>query len=114
VRPPGRPREVLCGRVDPGGRWGAAGARDPERLRSLGERGILPAWQPLPFEGPREAAGRVAREQLGRDDLPLEPPRVDSEAYRRSPPTRDPHWDLHVVFAASWPGGAVEASRGRL
>jgi len=114
VRPPGRPREVLCGRVDPAGPWGAAAALDPERLRSLGERWVLPASQLLFFEGPQEGARRVAREQLGRDDLPLEPPQVYSEAYRRNADARDPHWDLHFVVAATWPGGSLEASRGRL
>ncbi len=114
VRPADRPQEVLLGQLEPSGPWETAAAIDAARAKRIGERWVLPATQLLFFEGPQEAARRIARELLGRDDLPLGAPQVFSEAYRREPAPRDPHWDLHFVYVTDWPGGAPPPSRGRL
>lgn len=113
VRPaPGSP-QVLAGRADPSGPWGAAACLGADRLRSLGDRWILPATQLLFFEGPDGAARRIARELVGRTDLELLGPRVYNEAYERGPDRPDPHWDLQFVYDGLWPGDE-RPSRGRL
>lgn len=115
VQPSGRPHEVLAGRPAADPAWTEIGSLEGERLRSMADRWMLPASQLLFFESPEEAARRIAAEQLRRPDLSLPAPRIFSEAYSRpGGPAHDPHWDLHFVFRAEWPGGELAASRGSL
>jgi hypothetical protein len=114
LRAPAKPREVLLGRIDPAGPWAEVAALDATRVSGIGDRWVLPATQLLMFESPAEAAARIARELLGRQDLALGSPAIYSEAYGRSGGPADPHWDLQFVFTADWPGGSPDASRGKL
>jgi len=121
VHPADDPRKVLLGRPAPDGPWEEAAGLDTVRLAGIGDRWVLPASQLLLFEGPAEAAERLARELLGRPDLRPGAPRIFSEAYSRPATardrgtnTQDPHWDLHFVFPTTWPGGSLDDSRGRL
>jgi len=114
LRSPTAPREVLVGRIDPSGPWWEVAGLDSARVTRIGDRWILPATQLLLFEGPQEAAARIASEMLGKPTMNVGLPRVFSEAYPRGSTPGDPHWDLHFVFSASWPGGALEAARGKL
>ncbi len=111
LRPPGRDREVLLGRLDPTAPWFELGALEPSRVVRIGQRWMLPSSQLLFFEGPEVAAERIAREQLGTTLPPVEERSVHSEAYGRSPTSaRDPHWDLHFVFRARWPSSEPPAA----
>lgn len=104
VRPPGRDREVLLGRVDPDAPWFDLAALEPDRVKRIGSRWMLPSSQLLFFESPDESAARIAREQLGAGLPPREGFSVHSEAYRRPEGSaRDPHWDLHFVYRVRWP-----------
>jgi len=114
LRSPTAPREVLVGRVNPSGPWWEVAALDEKRVAGLGDRWVLPATQLLLFEGPQQAALRIASEMLGRPTLNVGLPRVFSEAYVRGSASPDPHWDLQFVFSAPWPGGPLEPSRGQL
>jgi hypothetical protein len=105
VHPRARAAEVLLGRPDPSGPWETIASMSPERLRTVGDRWILPASQLLFFEAPGDAAQRVAREQLGLTRLPVTGPDVFSEAYGRDVPVgRDPHWDIQFIYRGRWPG----------
>jgi len=114
LHPPRKPRQVLLGRLDPGGPWIRAAALGPERVARIGDRWVLPATQLLLFEGPDEAARRIATELLGRPDLRLAGPRVFSEAYARPGGPSDPHWDLQFVYDGEWPAGSPPPERGNL
>ena len=111
VRSPG---EVLLGRARPDGPWERVACLDAERLRTLGDRWVLPATQLLLFEGPDQAARRIAEEMLGDPDLAVGSPAVYSEAYPRPLGRRDPHWDLHFVYTIPWPDGRPIPSVGAL
>lgn len=108
------PRQVVLGKVNPSGPWWEVAAIDEERLRSLGERWVLPATHLLLFEGPQEAARRIATEMLGRPTLNVGLPRVFSESYGRGEAGVDPHWDLQFVFSAPWTGPPPEEAKGAL
>jgi hypothetical protein len=115
VHPAGKPREVLVGRMDPKGPWSETAAVDPERIATFEGRWVLPACQLLFFEDPAVAARRIASEQLGLTHLGIAPPQAFSEAYGRGAGAAgDPHWDLHFVSRAEWPGGDPAGSRGHL
>jgi hypothetical protein len=103
LEPPSRSGAVLMGQLDPSGPWWEIGAVGPDRLARISERWMLPSRQLRFFEGPDEAALRILNEQLGSSPLPLEGPRVFSEASDR--PGRggeDPHWDVHFVYRGRW------------
>lgn len=114
VHPARAPGEVLLGRASPDGPWGPVACFDAERLRNLGDRWLLPATQLLLFEGPDEAAHRIAEEMLGLRDLAVGAPTVYSEAYARPTGRRDPHWDLQFVYTIPWPDGRPAPSPGPL
>lgn len=114
LRPPHAPHEVLLGRMDPAGPWFEVAAVDPPRAKGIGDRWVLPATQLLLGEAPDQAARRLGRELLGRDDLSLGSARVFSEAYLRGNGSADPHWDLHFVYLGRWAGAPPDASFGRL
>ncbi|MFY9716544.1 MAG: hypothetical protein WAK40_01215 [Thermoplasmata archaeon] len=111
VRPEGRSGEVLLGRLDPSADWATIGGLDPGRVAQVGNRWMLPSSQLLFFESPTEAAGRIAREQLGVPLPGLTGPVTFSEAYRRPGSAGDPHWDLHFVYEARWPTARFPAAR---
>jgi len=110
VEPVGRPGHVLLGRIDPTADWATVGGLDPGRVERVGRRWMLPSSQLLLFESPDEAATRIAREQLGVSLPGLAGPTVFSEAYRSAGTDGDPHWDLHFVYRAQWPGDRFPAS----
>jgi hypothetical protein len=101
---PVHPQEVLLGRLDPTAPWFELGSLAADRLGAIGERWMLPASQLLFFEGPDEAARRVAREQLETELPSLPNPRIVSESYAR-PGSKavDPHWDLQFIYRTTWP-----------
>lgn len=102
----GRKGEVLVGRLDPKAPWAEIGALDPRRVEQNAEGWMLPSCHLLYFESPEGAAHRIAEEQLGLRDLPLEPPLVFSETYRpRRHPERGFHWDLQFLFRGTVPEG---------
>ena len=104
VRPKDDDRKVLLGRLDPSAPWMWIGALDPPRLSRIGTAWMLPSSQLLLFESPRDAARRIAREQLDTELDAFEGAEFFSEAYPSAArPTGDPHWDLHFVFRARWP-----------
>jgi ADP-ribose pyrophosphatase YjhB (NUDIX family) len=105
VHPPGAPGQVLLGRVRPEGPWNRVACMNAEGLARVGDRWLLPATQLLLFEGPDEAARRIAQEMIGRQDLPFGSPAVYSEAYPRPLGRDDRHWDLHFVYTVPWPDG---------
>jgi ADP-ribose pyrophosphatase YjhB (NUDIX family) len=108
------PRQALLGRMDPEGPWERVACLDPERVRAIGDRWVLPATQLRFFEGPDEAAARIAADLLGRRDLKLGAPKVFSETYARPTGAADPHWDLQFVYSAPWPQGATLPAPGAL
>lgn len=106
-----RPRSVLVGRANPAAAWDEIGGLEPKRVHLLSERWMLPSSQLLFGEPPRDAARRLAREQLGIPDLELAGPEVFSESYASAAhPERKRHWDLHFLFRASMPADPVPRS----
>lgn len=104
VAPRGRPQEVLVGRIDPSADWGTIGGLDPGRVRSIGDRWMLPSSQLVFFESPHDAARRILREQLGTSAISPGEPRVVSETYQsRRHPEQTQHWDLHFIYRSEWP-----------
>jgi hypothetical protein len=115
LHPRGRPHEALLGKMDPTGPWAEVAALDAERVAAFQDGWVLPASQLLFFEDPTTAARRIGTEQLGLSSFEVGTPQVFSDSYMRGGKgTPDPHWDFHFVFRAEWPGGEVEAARGRL
>ncbi len=113
LQPKGRPREVLLGRMDPAGPWEKAASLDPARVAAFKDGWVLPACQLLFFEDPAAAARRIVVDLLGRTDIVFDPPQLFSEAYARpNAGASDPHWDLHFVYRAEWPGETPRARRG--
>ena len=92
---------VLLGHLDPEAPWDHIGALDPSRTAVHGRGWMLPSSHLVVKESPREAARRIAREQLELPQLAVGEPKVVSEVY---PPRRFPdlpeHWDLEFLFRA--------------
>ncbi|HYA54140.1 MAG TPA: hypothetical protein VEG42_00880 [Thermoplasmata archaeon] len=106
VGDPKNPNLVVLGRPSPTAPWAEIGSLDPAPLAALQEHWVLPASHLVEFEGPRAAADRVVREQLGIEHLDLRGPEVVSEAYPTpSSPQSGNHWDLEFLFRADWPHG---------
>ncbi len=104
IRPPGREREVLLGRLDPTAPWFEIAALEPSRVERIGSQWLLPSSQLVFFESPDTSAEQIAREQLRAPLPPREGFSVHSEAYGRpNAPATDPHWDLHFVYRYRWP-----------
>jgi hypothetical protein len=101
---------VALGHVDPTADWARLGSLQGDRLRKTADRWMLPSSHLLEFEGPNEAARRIVTEQLERPDLPLDPPEVVSDVYRR-PGATAPHWDLDFLVRTRWPEGVPLAAR---
>jgi hypothetical protein len=110
VRDPGDPGRLALGTPTADAAWERVGALDPERLRKVGDRLMLPSCHLLEYESPDSAARRIAHEQLERPDLELSGPQVVSEAYGR-PGGDGQHWDLHFLYRAAWPRGVALSAR---
>lgn len=105
----GHANQVLMGHLDPAAPWDHIGALDPSRTSVHSQGWMLPASHLVVRESPREAAARIAREQLELPDLAVGEPRVVSEVYTpRRFPENPAHWDLEFIFR-----GEVEASAVR-
>ncbi|HXY11929.1 MAG TPA: hypothetical protein VEJ85_00325 [Thermoplasmata archaeon] len=108
---PERPGSVLVGQLDPSGPWWEVGAIDPNRVRAIGERWMLPSCQLILFESPMDAAHRILKEQLGSPPIPLEGPFVFSDpSPRPESPGKDPHWDIHFVYRGRWESRKLPAT----
>jgi len=106
VGDPKNPNLVVLGRPAASAPWEEIGSLDPAHRESLQDRWLLPASHFVEFESPRTAAERVAREQLGLEQVELRGPEVFSESYPyRSDPENGIHWDLDFLFRADWPRG---------
>jgi len=104
VSPPGRPSDVLLGKIDPSGPWWEIGALDPGRARAAAGRWMLPSSQLQFFESPDDAGRRILQEQLNAPKLRLGAAQVFSETYQsRRHPEQTHHWDLHFVYRVEWP-----------
>jgi ADP-ribose pyrophosphatase YjhB (NUDIX family) len=94
-------KKVLMGKLNPDAPWDHLGALDKKRAERNSRGWMLPSCHLMLFESPREAAIRIAREQLGLSSLELGDPIVVSEVY---PSTLFPelknHWDLEFIFKA--------------
>jgi ADP-ribose pyrophosphatase YjhB (NUDIX family) len=103
LRPPSTPGKVLLGNPNPRAPWEQMATLEKAHLDSIGTRWILPASHLLEFESPADAADRILAEQLETPRLPLQVPRVFSEAYPSAiDPESGTHWDLHFVFQGEW------------
>jgi NUDIX domain len=103
IRQNGSPRNILMGYLNPDANWGHIGALTSDRIQAHKNGWMLPSCHLLYGESPRDAASRVAREQLGiendKEFQLLENPKVYSELYApKRHPKRKEHWDLQFVF----------------
>lgn len=96
------PEIVLMGHLNPKAQWDHIGALDEDRIRIHSKGWMLPSSHLMLRESPQEAARRIAREQLGLEDLRIQEPKVVSEV---STPKRFPnlpqHWDIEFIFLGS-------------
>ena len=103
----GHANRVLMGHLNPAAPWDHIGALDPSRTAVHSKGWMLPSSHLIVKESPRDAARRIAREQLDRTDLAFREPEVVSEVYApRRFPEKGEHWDLEFLFR-----GELEASR---
>lgn len=97
---------VLLGRYADDPAWAKLAGLDETRRRVHGQGWTLPASHIQYGEDPRDAGRRIAREILGREDLRLSEPRVETEY---DVPARFPelgnHFDVWFFLEARWPGG---------
>ena len=98
VRPEGHPERVLLGHLNPAAPWQEIGAADPRRSQEWKTGWMLPSSQLQVYESPGDSARRIAREQLGVELQDLPPPVLMSDAYQRSAPPGEMHWDIGFVY----------------
>ncbi len=95
------PKKVLMGHLSPKAEWDHIGALDQNRVQIHSKGWMLPSSHLIIHESPKDAATRVAREQLNLEDLKLSEPKVVSEVYA---PKRfqnlAKHWDIEFIFFA--------------
>jgi ADP-ribose pyrophosphatase YjhB (NUDIX family) len=105
------PDTVLMGHLNPSAPWDLIGALDVRRVEIHSKGWMLPSSHLIIKESPQEAAKRIAKEQLGLEDLRLSDPRVVSEV---STPKRFPdlprHWDIEFIFLGNLEEGEVRSS----
>lgn len=90
--------EVLLGKPSPNfPDWDNIGALNPDRVARISEKWMLPSSHLVLHESPQEAAGRILKEQLGFDEVPLKL-NVFSEVYDIPAAGLKNHWDLEFVF----------------
>lgn len=103
-----KPNSVLMGHLNPDAPWDHIGALDESRVRIHSQGWMLPSSHLMIHESPKEAALRVAREQLGLKDLKFSEPKVVSEVYS---PKRfqnlASHWDIEFIFSGSLDKGRL-------
>jgi hypothetical protein len=93
LSPPGRPNQVLMGKLNTGAPWEHIGGLDKERAEANSKGWMLPSSHLILFESPQEAATRILTEQLSISDQKLTGPYAFSEVY--GPKN---HWDFHFIF----------------
>ncbi|MEM0117731.1 MAG: NUDIX domain-containing protein [Conexivisphaerales archaeon] len=94
--------EVLMGKVNPQADWAKIGALDSKRLNWFKDGWMLPSSHLILYESPQDAAKRIAREQLGLEDIKLDQLKVVSEVYDNPRfPDRKNHWDIEFIFTGS-------------
>jgi len=81
------------GRLNKEAPWDHIGALDRSRVERHGSGWMLPSSHLILGEGPKEAADRILKEQLGLTDQAVSGPLVFSEVYGSSN-----HWDMEFVF----------------
>lgn len=99
LSPPGKPGQVLLGRLNTGAPWEHLGALDKERAEKNSKGWMIPSSQLILFESPQEAASRILTEQLSITDQKLTGPYVFSEVY--GPKN---HWDIEYIFTGEREG----------
>ena len=99
LRKDGDRKSVLMGHLNPNAPWEHIGALDPSRVEAHSKGWMLPSSHLIIHESPKEAACRIAREQLGIPDLELSETKIFSEVYTpRRFPNLQSHWDLEFIF----------------
>ena len=92
------------GKIDTEAPWDHLGALDPKRIELHRKGWMLPSSHLIVHESPREAATRIAKEQLDLDELALSEPKVVSEVYPpKYFPDIDEHWDIEFIFSSVIP-----------
>ncbi len=95
--PPGDPKQVLVGQMNPEAPWDHFAGLAREEVELNEGRWVLPASHLLFGEGPNHAATRILHEQLGNLSATWDPPILDSQFYMpRSQHTK--HWDLQFIY----------------
>jgi ADP-ribose pyrophosphatase YjhB (NUDIX family) len=103
IRQSDNPRRILMGYLNPNANWAHLGALTSDRIEAHSKGWMLPSCHLLYGEAPKDAATRIAKEQLrlaNTDQLHLsDQPKVYSEVYSpKRHPERKQHWDLEFVF----------------
>ena len=108
----GEPNHVLMGKLNPDADWENIGALDRSRVLVHSTGWMLPSSHLIFRESPREAANRIALEQLEMREVELRGPTVVSyvDKPRRFPEKGD-HWDLEFVFNGEIPVDMVPNAR---
>ncbi len=105
------PNSVLMGHLNPSAPWDHIGALDEKRVEIHSKGWMLPSSHLIIRESPQDAAVRIAKEQLGLENLRLGQPLVVSEV---STPKRFPdlpkHWDVEFIFLGTLEKGWVSNS----
>jgi ADP-ribose pyrophosphatase YjhB (NUDIX family) len=90
------------GHLNPSADWDHIGALDEARVQIHSKGWMLPSSHLIIHESPKDAASRIAREQLNVENLLLSEPKVVSEVYA---PERfqnlSGHWDIEFIFFAA-------------
>jgi hypothetical protein len=94
----------LIGKIDAEAPWDYLGALDRRRIEEHRNGWMLPSSHLIVHESPKDAALRIAREQLDLDELVLSEPKVISEVYPpKYFPDLDEHWDIEFIFSSVIP-----------
>ena len=100
----GTPGRILLGHLDPAANWDHIGALDAERTQVHAKGWMIPSCHLMLGESPQDAARRVAKEQLGLEDLTFGEPTIVSDSYTpRRFPDLPSHWDLEFIFRVELP-----------
>ena len=89
----GSSNHVLMGRLNTDAPWDRIGALDPDRVERHSKGWMLPSSHLILGEGPKEAAERILKEQLGLANQAVNGPLLFSDVY--GPKN---HWDLEFIF----------------
>gem|GEM_PF-185469 len=95
--PPGDPKQVLVGRMNPEAPWDHLAGLATNEVEINQDRWVLPASHLLFGEGPNRAATRILHEQLGNLSATWDPPILDSQLYVPHG-QRTKHWDLQFIY----------------